>query len=186
MSLLCPKQLRASLRKFACFLQPEQAFLLPSGESASPRVALVSRQEKWDRRFLDLAMVVAGWSKDPSTQTGAVIVRPDKTICSVGFNGFPQSMSDDAAFYEDRDHKYSRIVHCEMNALLFARESVRGYTLYTYPFASCDRCAVHLIQAGVTRFVAPELPSALEERWGASLAKTEAYFLESGVEYVWL
>jgi hypothetical protein len=34
--------------------------------------------DKWDRRFLGLAAEVAGWSKDPSTQVGAVIVRPDR------------------------------------------------------------------------------------------------------------
>lgn len=35
--------------------------------------------DKWDQRFLELAKVVSTWSKDPSTKTGAVIVRPDKT-----------------------------------------------------------------------------------------------------------
>jgi len=29
---------------------------------------------KWDSRFMDLARLVASWSKDPSTQVGAVIV----------------------------------------------------------------------------------------------------------------
>lgn len=28
---------------------------------------------KWDARFLDLAALVASWSRDPSTQVGAVI-----------------------------------------------------------------------------------------------------------------
>ena len=30
--------------------------------------------EKWDRRFLELAEQIAGWSKDPSRGVGAVIV----------------------------------------------------------------------------------------------------------------
>ena len=50
--------------------------------------------EKWDRRFLALAEHVADWSKDPSTKTGAVIVRPDRTIASMGYNGFPRGMAD--------------------------------------------------------------------------------------------
>jgi len=33
--------------------------------------------DKWDARFLDLAIYVADWSKDPSTKVGAVLVRPD-------------------------------------------------------------------------------------------------------------
>jgi dCMP deaminase len=51
--------------------------------------------DKWDARFLDLARHVATWSRDPSTQTGAVIVRPNRTIASVGYNGFPRDCNDD-------------------------------------------------------------------------------------------
>lgn len=134
----------------------------------------------WDIRFLRLAREVSTWSKDPSTQTGAVIVRPNKTVASMGFNGFPQSMPDAEELYENREEKYSRIVHCEMNALLFAKELVAGYTLYTWPFASCDRCAVHMLQAGIVRFVYPELP-ADKERWRASLERTLMYFRECRV-----
>ena len=32
--------------------------------------------DKWDQRFMDLANFVAAWSKDPSTQVGAVIANP--------------------------------------------------------------------------------------------------------------
>jgi deoxycytidylate deaminase len=39
--------------------------------------------------------VAEGWSKDPSTKVGAVIVRPDLTVASIGYNGFPRGMSDD-------------------------------------------------------------------------------------------
>jgi dCMP deaminase len=137
---------------------------------------------KWDARFLDLAQLVASWSKDPSTKTGAVIVRPDRTIASVGYNGFPRSMSDANRLYEDREQKYSRIVHCEVNALIHAHEPVRGYTLYTWPFLSCDRCFVQLAQAGITRFVAPRCPEHLRERWEPTFAKTRQYALEMNLQ----
>src|SRR5271157_2853870 len=98
-----------------------------------------SEANKWDLRFLEMAKLVAGWSKDPSTQTGAVIVRPNRSVASVGFNGFPQKMDDRSELYTNRDEKYSRIVHCEMNALQFCQDdNVDGYTLYTHPFISCD------------------------------------------------
>jgi len=32
---------------------------------------------RWDKKFLDLCGTVEKWSKDPSTQVGAVIVGPD-------------------------------------------------------------------------------------------------------------
>jgi dCMP deaminase len=140
--------------------------------------------EKWDERFLEMAKLVSTWSKDPSTQTGAVIVRNDRTVVSVGFNGFPKNMSDSPDLYADREQKYSRIIHCEMNALLHANEKVEGMTLYTYPFASCDRCAVHMLQAGIDRFVFPALAEDKKERWAEPLAKTKKYFEEAGVEYI--
>lgn len=139
---------------------------------------------KWDIFYLKMARLVSTQSKDPSTQTGAVIVRPDKTLCSVGFNGFPQRMDDHERFYNDREQKYSRIIHCEMNALLLAREPVKGYTLYTYSFISCDRCCVHMIQAGIVRAVFPALPDELEERWGKQSILSKAYYAEAGVEIV--
>lgn len=139
--------------------------------------------KKWDRRFLTLAEAVSTWSKDPSTQVGAVIVRPDKTVASLGFNGFPINMGDDPADYADRDRKLSKIIHAEMNALLHARERVVGYTLYLHPFICCDRCAVHMIQAGIKRVVARELPDHLKERWGKITATSILYFEEADVEY---
>lgn len=136
---------------------------------------------KWDLRFLELAKQVAGWSKDPSTQTGAVLVSPDKKDVILGFNGFPSQIADDYRLTV-REEKYELIVHCEMNAVLNAKRSVQGYTLYTYPFLSCTRCAVHMLQAGIVRFVAPEIPPELYERWGKALEKTQEIFQEAGVQ----
>lgn len=140
--------------------------------------------DKWDIRFLEMAKVISGWSKDPSTQVGSILVAPDRHIISTGFNGFPRKMQDSVDLYSTREEKYSRIIHGEMNALIHAKESLEGATLYTWPFASCDRCAVHLLQAGVVRFVAPKLPPELEERWGAALEKTRGYIQECGAELV--
>lgn len=140
---------------------------------------------KWDIRYLEMARLVASWSKDPSTQTGAVIVRPDNSVLSVGYNGFPRGINDTPERYENRELKYSLIVHCEMNAVLSAHESVQGCTLYTWPFLSCDRCCVHMIQAGITRVVAPECPPGDKlDRWGAAFEETKARFREAGIECV--
>jgi dCMP deaminase len=140
--------------------------------------------EKWDVRFLQLAKLVSSWSKDTSTKTGAVIVRPDRTVVSIGFNGFPKNMPDNPEWYGNRKEKYSRIVHCEVNALIHAFESLKGYTLYTYPFGSCDRCAVQLLQAGVTRFVFPSPSSDALSRWRESLKRAKKYIEESKAIWV--
>lgn len=135
---------------------------------------------KWDLRFVELAKIVASWSKDPSTQTGAVLVDADRRILSVGFNGFPQGMPDRPEDYANREEKYSRIVHCEVNALIFAGKLPEGTTLYTWPFLSCDRCAVQMLQAGVFRFVAPKATPEQLERWGPAFERTKRYITECG------
>ncbi len=138
---------------------------------------------KWDLRYLEMARLVSTWSKDPSTQTGAVIVRPDRTVVSVGFNGFPKCMPDNPEWYANREEKYSRIVHCEINAQIHALESLNGCTLYTYPFASCDRCVVQMLQAGITRFIFPEPTPDAMTRWSAAFEKTKRYIGESDASY---
>jgi len=138
-------------------------------------------QLKWDERFLGLARHIAAWSKDPSTKTGAVIVRPDRTIVSLGYNGFPMGMKDDSELYDNREVKYSRVVHCEINAILFAKESLNGCTLYTWPFISCDRCAVQVIQAKIVRCVAPWPTTDQAARWGDSFIRSREFFYEAGV-----
>lgn len=124
--------------------------------------------DKWDRRFLKMAELVASWSKDPSTKCGAVIVRPDRTIASTGYNGFPKGCSDASEFYEDRELKYARVVHAEVNAILHAREPLNGYTIYTWPAGwsgSCDRCATCIIQSGIKRIVHIRGESDFASRW---------------------
>lgn len=137
---------------------------------------------KWDLRYLKMAELVSTWSKDPSTQTGAVIVRANGTVAGVGFNGFPKGMSDDPALYANREEKYSRIVHCEVNALLFSGGLIEGATLYTWPFISCDRCLVQMLQAGIKRFVAPAASLDGLSRWGSAFDKVKKYVAEAGVE----
>lgn len=129
-----------------------------------------------------MAKLVSSWSKDTSTKCGAVIVRHNLTVASVGFNGFPRRMTDKEEFLVNRESKLSRIIHSEMNALIHLNEKHdQYYFLYTYPFAPCDRCIVHMIQAGITYFIAPKLPEHLEDRWGESVQKTKLYLKECGL-----
>jgi dCMP deaminase len=139
---------------------------------------------KWDTRFIHLAKQVSTWSKDPSTKCGAVIVRPDNTVCSLGFNGFPRGMADTEERLNNREDKYSRVIHAEINAILFAREPIDGYTLYTWPFLTCDRCAVQVIQSGIKRVMAPALlvHDERSERWKRNIDLAVSYYNETGVE----
>ena len=133
--------------------------------------------EKWDRNFLELAQCVSGFSKDPSTQVGAVIVDQNNRIVSIGYNGFPKGIKDDHRLL-DRETKYKMIVHGEMNAIIFAKQALDGCTLYTVPFLSCPNCAAVVIQAGIKRVVAPTCTDA---RWMDNIDFSKARFREAGV-----
>lgn len=132
----------------------------------------------WDIRFLGLAAYISNWSKDESTKCGCVIARPDKTIASLGFNGFPRGLRDEVRLLRDRDRKYERVIHSEMNALLFLKEPAEGYTMYVWPMLPCHRCAVHVIQAGIGKVVAPAI---YIDRWRESVKLTRSLFDEAGV-----
>jgi len=98
---------------------------------------------KWDRRFLEMARLVSSWSKDPSTKVGSVVVRPDKTVASVGFNGFPRGVADTEARLCDRGEKLDLIVHAEINALSVAHESLSGYSVLRSASALRAMCNKH-------------------------------------------
>lgn len=136
----------------------------------------------WDRRFLALAEHIGGWSKDPSTQVGAVIVRPDRTIASVGYNGFPRGVVDDPGRLADRALKYPRTVHAELNAILSANEPVKGFTLYVTPLSPCSNCAGAIIQAGIARVVAK--CGQVPPRWLEDFNTAGSMFDEAGVQVV--
>lgn len=138
--------------------------------------------DKWDLRFLKAAEEVASWSKDPSTKVGCVIVDPEKQVrMGEGFNGFPRFMSDSKELYEDRDVKYSRTLHAELNAVLFAKKT-EGCTAYvTHP--PCTNCALVLIQAGINRVVASRPSADLLSRWRSSLDAASGFFGEAEVKF---
>ena len=144
----------------------------------------------WDQRFLSLAKHIASWSKDPSTQCGAVIVKGNrldgggKRIVSVGYNGFPQGVTDTTDRLNSRDVKYKMVLHAEDNAIMFAKEDLSGCTIYTWPIPPCARCAGKIIQSGIHRVVAPEADEDRMSRWGDDFKLADEMYDEAGVD-VW-
>lgn len=138
----------------------------------------IDRIVKWDLSFLVDALVEARRSKDPSTKVGALIVRPDLTTASRGYNGFPRGIADTEERLNDRPTKYDLVVHAETNALLTAKEPLKGYTLYS-TFPPCIRCVTSIIQAGIARVVSIQPTPEQEERWGFS--KSRELLAEAGL-----
>jgi dCMP deaminase len=134
----------------------------------------------WDDRYMEMAKLVAGWSKDPSTQVGAVIVSPDNHVVSVGFNGFPRGIEDNDRLNQ-RGTKYMNIIHAEMNALMFANCPVKGCVLYTHPFQPCSQCAACIIQSGISKIITKEL-SNCQPKWYNDFRNARQMFIEANIE----
>ena len=141
---------------------------------------------KWDRRFLQLAKEVSTWSKDPSTQVGAVLVNDLQQVVGMGYNGFPRGVADDDRL-NDRETKYKHVVHAEVNAILQAGHQARYSTLYVYPsFMTppiCHDCAKVAIQAGVIGIVgyAPNESDPRVQRWKDSISVARGMWDEVGL-----
>lgn len=138
---------------------------------------------KWDRRFLAHAEHLASWSKDPSTQVGAVIVRPDRSIVAQGYNGLARGVIDTPERLNDRAIKLRITLHAEENAILTAGRhgGAIGCTLYTWPMPPCAHCAAHAIQAGIVRIVAPRPNPSHADRWGLDFALAAEMYREAGL-----
>lgn len=134
--------------------------------------------EKWDVRLLKLAKEVSTWSKDPSTQVGAVLTDGHNNISGFGYNGFPRRIADDNRL-GNRDRKYEIVIHAEENAILSAYDNT-WTTVYTYPFPPCIHCASRLIQAGQLDTVVSVV--GWPDRWDESIRKAFNLFREAGVE----
>lgn len=140
---------------------------------------------KWHERYLSIAQQVATWSKDPSTQVGAVIVGSKGQILSQGYNGFPRGILDNADRLNDRDVKLSLIVHAEMNAIYNATYSgvcLDGATLYVYGLPICSECAKGIIQVGISKIVIPEASIMSRIEWAESWYKSNKMFNEVNVK----
>jgi len=141
--------------------------------------------DKWDNRYLALAKEVATWSKDPSTQVGAVSVGAKKEVLSQGFNGFPRGIKDTQERYNHRETKYRLVVHAEMNAIYnatYSGTSLDGATLYIYGLPICSECAKGIIQVGIKKVVIEK--SKELDNWNESLRLSREMFSEAGVELV--
>ena len=136
----------------------------------------------WDERWMDLAKLVASWSKDRSTKCGAVIVDDRHTVLSLGWNGFPRHVNDDVPERHERPDKYKWTEHAERNAVYNAANTgtkLDGSTIYV-TFFPCSDCARSIIQSGI-RSVFTYYPDFKNERWGNDFRFSHKMLEEAGV-----
>lgn len=141
--------------------------------------------DKWQKRYIEAAKMVATWSLDPSRKIGAVIIGDKGQIKSQGYNGFPRGIKDLPERYEDRQTKYKYVCHAEANAVYNALHngtSVLGDTIYVTGLPVCHECAKAIIQVGIKKVV---YDTDIEDGvgWQESCLMALSMFDECGVEY---
>ncbi|MDE7396034.1 MAG: cytidine/deoxycytidylate deaminase family protein [Clostridiales bacterium] len=122
--------------------------------------------DKWDKRFMDVADLVATWSScfQENRQVGAVIAR-DKRILTTGYNGASSGVESckERGYCLRRQqnipsgtrHEVCYATHAEQNAIIQAARlglSVDGATLYC-THQPCVICAKMIINSGIKRIV---------------------------------
>ena len=147
--------------------------------------------EKWHKRFMEVAELVATWSKDPSTKVGAIVVGPDREIRSTGYNGLVRGVDDNKSERMERPTKYDFFEHAERNAVYNAcliGATLKGCVIYVTSMP-CPDCARAIIQSGikmvVTRRLEPD-PAAPTGTWRDKLVYSEEMFREAGVKCLYL
>jgi len=146
---------------------------------------MTEKELYWAKRYLGIAKEVSTWSKDPSTKVGAVAVGSKGQILSQGFNGFARGIKDTTERLNNREMKYSLMVHAEMNTIYNATYngvSLDGASLYVYGLPVCSECAKGIIQVGI-RSVYMNIESEWPEKWKDSWEFTKTVFTECGVKF---
>lgn len=113
-----------------------------------------------DSKYMGLAWIHAGFSKDPSTQVGAVIVDQYNQPLGSGYNG-PPRLIDDTSFSwcrpskdaPDEFSKYDIMVHAEINAIDHScARDFSGATLYVTALP-CPDCMLEIVRKEISRVV---------------------------------
>lgn len=125
--------------------------------------------DKWDKRFMDMAVQIGGWSScfKENRHVGAIIVK-NKRVIATGYNGAPQGikscadkgvcMRNEQGIESGTRHELCYAVHAEQNAIIQAARvgcSVEGCTLYC-THQPCVICAKIIINSGIARVVYKE------------------------------
>lgn len=115
----------------------------------------------WDEIFMMIAKIIAQKSKDPSTQTGAVVVGRDNMILGLGYNDWPSGVKEGTFSWSKNygdskkdilNTKYPYVVHAEINAVLNANRPIKDGKIYCLLFP-CIECAKIIIQSGIRTLI---------------------------------
>lgn len=109
----------------------------------------------WDSYFINIAEQVSARASCPRLSVGAIIIK-DKNISSTGYNGASSGEPTCLEVGCDiQDNHCVRVIHGEVNALLFAAKhghAIKGATMYL-THSPCWECSKKICNAGIIEVV---------------------------------
>ena len=109
---------------------------------------ITSPPDKWNKHWMNVALLTSKLSKDPSTKVGAIIVTMDNRQCSLGYNGFAKGIDETEEDWNTRDIKLEMVIHAEENSLLNCPFETNGTKVYV-THKPCHKCLIRMLQAGI-------------------------------------
>ncbi len=125
--------------------------------------------DKWDKRFMEMAGVIASWAScyKQNRKIGCVIVK-NKRIMTTGYNGAPagvktcvergECLREKLGIPSGTQHEICYATHAEQNAIIQAAKlgvSIDGATLYC-THQPCTICTKMIINAGIKKIIYKE------------------------------
>ena len=136
-------------------------------------------------KYHGLAGAVSVFSKDSSTQVGALIVGPAGEVRGTGYNGAPRGSTADEDNRAQRPEKYFWFEHAERNAIYNAARCgtpTDGCTMIiTHP--PCMDCARAIVQAGIKEVIWNVPNPEFEARWLEHKDRVTFLFEECGITW---
>lgn len=113
---------------------------------------LIKTRISWEEYALLLAKSAALRSEDPWKTTGCCILREDKSVAALGYNGAPKGIEID---WSNRDERRKRVIHAEINALAWLKP--REGWLLACNLLPCRNCLQAIAANGIKRVIFEEI-----------------------------
>lgn len=135
----------------------------------------MSNRLSWEQYALELAKTARLRSEDPFVKTGCCVLRYDKSVGGIGYNGGPSGISID---WSNRDERRKRVIHSEINALRYCKPN--EIWLLACNLMPCRGCMQSIGAYGIKKVVYEEVYDkddfslTLAEEFGIELIQINA------------
>lgn len=102
----------------------------------------------WEEYAVELALSARSRSEDPYHRVGCALMRHDRTVAALGYNGAPPGVDID---WTDRDLRRRFVIHAEANALRYVHPG--EVALLAATMMPCSNCVLLAASYRISRIV---------------------------------